>query len=355
MKSCIKKVTEGFDLTCKEAEKAMNMIFKEATDAQIAAFLIALRMKSVTDDELTGFAKGMRKASNRIHPKTTGTIIDTCGTGGDLHNTINVSTISAIIASAAGVPVAKHGNYSVTSLSGSADMLKSLGIRIDCSPKEVEDSIEKIGIGFMLAPLFHPSMKRVAGIRRELGVHTIFNILGPLTNPAGAEGQVIGVYDKSLCEPMARVLRNLGVKRGLVVHGDRMDEISNISETFVAEINNDFIKTYILKPEELGVKRSTAPEIVGGTADENAQDALYILNGEKGPKRDLIVINAAASLYVAGIVPSIKDGVMLAENIIDSGKALKKLADFKKYSNSKDDSNDSTSSKDMRLKVGCRY
>lgn len=335
MNSYIQKLAVGQNLTIEEAENAVISIFNDSTDAQIGAFLMALKMKGESIDELAGFAKGMKKAANTIYPEVKGTLVDTCGTGGDRHNTINVSTASAIVAAAAGVPVAKHGNHSVTSLSGSADVLSELGIKIDQTPDEVCNCIENVGFGFMLAPVFHPSMKRVAPVRKSLGVQTIFNILGPLTNPAGAESQVIGVYDKKLCKPMAKALKKLGTKRALVVHGEGMDEISNIAETYVAELKDGMIQTYTLTPEDLGVKRSHPHEIVGGTPSENAQDILYILKGEKGPKRDIVVINTAAALYVGGVAETIRHGVSLVEETIDSGKALKKLDEFRDFQKSK--------------------
>jgi len=331
MKSHIQKLSEGRDLTIEEAEDAATKIFNDATDAQIGAFLMGLKMKGETPDEIAGLAKGMKKAANIISPHVAGTLVDTCGTGGDVHNTINVSTAAALVAAAAGVPVAKHGNYSITSLSGSADVLKELGIKIDQAPADVRRSIENTGIGFMLAPVFHPAMKRVAGPRKELGVRTVFNILGPLTNPANATAQVIGVFDRKLCEPLAQVLKKLGTEHALVVHGDGMDEISNIASTDVAELKDGTVSTYTLTPEELGIKRAVANDIAGGTPAENAQDIIYIFNGEKGPKRDIVVMNAAAALYVAGTVGSIKDAISLAEDAIDSGKAMEKLNEFRDF------------------------
>ncbi|WP_094226693.1 anthranilate phosphoribosyltransferase [Methanolobus psychrotolerans] len=328
MKDYIKKVSENNNLTIQEAEDAITQIFTDATDAQIAGLLIALKMKGETADEIAGFAIGMKKAANTIKPDVKGVLVDVVGTGGDRHNTINVSTASAIVTAAAGVVVAKHGNRSITSLSGSADVLKELGIKVDKSPEEVMGSIEKNGIGFMFAPIFHPAMKRVGPIRQEMGIRTVFNILGPLTNPANAKVQLVGVYDQKLCEPFAQVMKKLGVERAMVVHGDGMDEISNISETYVAELKNGKITTYTLTPEELGISRAKANEIVGGTPKENALDIIYILKGEKGPKRDIIVMNSAAVLYVAGKAGSIKEAIPIVEEIIDSGKAMKKLLEF---------------------------
>ena len=330
MKEYIQKLIQKQDLTSEEAQAAISKIFTEATDAQIAAFLTALKMKGESPTEIAGLAKGMKKAANLIKPRVNGTLVDTCGTGGDSTGTINVSTGAAIVAAGAGVAVAKHGNYSITSKSGSADVLRELGIKIDMPPREVEKTIEKVGIGFMLAPVFHPSMKRVGQIRRDIGFRTVFNILGPLTNPAGAEAQVIGVFDSSLCEPMANVLNILGTKRALVVHGSGMDEISNAGETKIAELNNGKITKYTLTPEKLGVKRALIKEIAGGTPEENARDIVEVLKGKKGAKRDIIIINAGAALLVGGKVDSLASGIKMAAQSIDSGDALNKLKDFVK-------------------------
>ncbi len=330
MKEYIQKLIQNQSLTTEDAEVAISKIFCDATDAQIAAFLTALKIKGETPAEIAGLALGMKKAANTINPRVNGTLVDTCGTGGDLTGTINVSTAAAIVAAGAGVPVAKHGNYSITSKSGSADVLRELGIKIDLSPKDVEKVIEKAGIGFMLAPVFHPSMKRVAQIRRDLGFRTVFNILGPLTNPANAEAQVIGVFDSSLCEPMAKVLSILGTQRALVVHGSGMDEISNTGETKVVELKNSKIAAYTLTPEELGIRRAQVSEIAGGTPEENAKDIVEVLKGKKGAKRDIIVINAGAALLVGGKAETIGLGITMATKSIDSGAALEKLKDFVK-------------------------
>ncbi len=328
MKEYIQKLIQGQSLTADEAESAISKIFSEATDAQIAAFLTALKLKGETPAEIAGLARGMKKAANMINPKVTGTLIDTCGTGGDSTGTINVSTGAALVTAACGVFVAKHGNYSITSKSGSADVLKELGVKIDLSPQDVQKTIEKTGIGFMLAPVFHPSMKRVAQIRRDLGFRTVFNILGPLTNPANAKAQLIGVFDSSLCEPMANVLNILGTERALVVHGSGMDEISNTGETRIAELNHGRITKYTLTPEKLGIRRVLASEIAGGTPEENARDIVDVLKGKKGPKRDIIVINAGAAMLVSGKVDTIESGIALANRAVDSGAALDKLKDF---------------------------
>ncbi len=330
MKEYIQKLIQNQSLTSEEAEIAISKIFTDATDAQIAAFLTALKLKGETPAEIAGLARGMKKAANLIRPKVRGTLVDTCGTGGDSSGTINVSTGAAIVAAAAGVPIAKHGNYSITSKSGSADVLRELGIRIDMSPQEVEKTIENVGIGFMLAPVFHPSMKRVGQIRRDLGFRTVFNILGPLTNPAGAQAQVMGVFDGSMCETMANVLNILGTKRALVVHGSGMDEISNTGETQIVELNNGKITKCTLTPEKLGVKHVSIDEILGGAPEQNARDIVDVLKGKKGAKRDIIVVNAGAALLVGGKAESLAAGIKIAAQTIDSGKALDKLKDFVK-------------------------
>jgi len=328
MKTYIKKISESENLNIQEAEDAITKIFTEATDAQIAGLLVALKMKGETSEEIAGFAIGMKKVANMIEPEVQGALVDVVGTGGDKHNTINVSTASAIVTAAAGVAVAKHGNRSITSLSGSAEVLRVLGIKVDKAPEEVKKAIETKGIGFMFAPMFHPSMKRVGGIRQEMGIRTVFNMLGPLTNPANAKVQVVGVFEQKLCKPFAEVMKMLGVERAMVVHGDGMDEISNLSTTFIAELKDGKVSTYTISPEELGIKIATANDIVGGTPEENARDIIYILKGEKGPKRDIIVINSAAALYVAGKADSIKEAIPIVEEVIDSGKALDKLIEF---------------------------
>lgn len=330
MKEYIQKLIQNQNLTADEAESAITSIFTEATDAQIAAFLTALKIKGETPDEIAGFARGMKHAARTISPNVQGTLVDTCGTGGDATGTINVSTGAAIVTAASGVPVAKHGNYSITSRSGSADVLRELGVTIDLSPQDVEKTIEKVGIGFMLAPVFHPSMKRVAQIRRDLGFRTVFNILGPLTNPANAKAQVIGVFDGALCEPLASVLNILGTQRALVVHGSGMDEISNIGETRVAELKGGSITSYTLTPEKLGVKRRKINEIAGGTPEQNARDIVEVLKGKKGAKRDIIAINSGAALVVGGKAKTLDAGISMANALIDSGEALNKLREFVK-------------------------
>ncbi len=333
MKQYLQKITNNESLSEGEAYKAMQCILTEATDAQIGAFLIGLNVKGITADELSGFAKSMMGNARIIHPAVNADLIDIVGSGGDRHNTINISTAAAIVTAAAGIPVAKHGNRAVTSLSGSADVLEAMGVKVDCSPEEVCSTIESIGLGFMFAPMFHPAMKRVAGVRRELGVRTVFNLLGPIVNPTEAPAQVVGVYDKKYCRPVAEALRNLGKKRALVVNGDGMDEISTLSETCVVELKDDLITSYIIKPEDLGLPRASAGDIVGGTPQENADDILYILKGEKGPKRDIVVANAAATIYVGSDDLSLQEALVVAEKAIDSGKALEKLEQLVEFTN----------------------
>ena len=331
IKAYIKKLEEGCDLSSEEAEAALGDILSTAEDDEIGAFLLALKAKGEKPQEIVGFVRGMKKAGNTIRPNMPFRIVDTCGTGGDGLNTINVSTAAAIVTAAAGVPVAKHGNRAATSMTGSSDVLEALGIKVDLSPEQVRKTIERIGIGFMFAPVFHPAMKRVAGVRKKLGVRTVFNILGPLTNPAGAKGQVVGVFDKSLCEPIAYALAELGTEHALVVNGEGMDEITNTGETFVAELKNGKVSTYTLTPESLGMLRANPGDIKGGNPKENARDLLCIFKGQKGPKRDLIILNTAAALYVSGIVGSIKQAIPIAEDAIDSGKVMVKFNQFRNY------------------------
>ena len=329
MQEYFERVTEGNDLTQQESRDAAKILFESATDAQIGALLTALRSKGETEDEIAGFAEGMRDVARRIHPKRD-PLVDTCGTGGDGKNTINVSTASAIVASGAGVAIAKHGNYSVSSSSGSADVLSALGVVVNAEPELVEASIEKHGIGFMLAPVFHPAMKAVIGPRKELGMRTIFNILGPLTNPAGASAQTIGVYSKDLVPLVSKALKKMNVKNAMVVHGSGLDEIAIHDSTYVSEIENGKIKEYTLAPEEFGIDRSPLKEIRGGSPQENASDILEIIGGNvTGAKLDIILVNSAAAIYVSGIADSILDGIECARKSIADGSAKNKLSALK--------------------------
>ena len=322
----IKQVIENKHLTMDEAEQVMDIIMSgEATPAQIASFITALRMKGETVDEISGFAKVMREKASRITPEVVD-IVDTCGTGGDQLHTFNISTTAAFVVAGVGIPVAKHGNRSVSSKSGSADVLEALGIRIDLSPEEVKSCIEEIGIGFMFAPNFHGAMKHAIGPRREIGIRTVFNILGPLTNPASATAQVLGVYDPSLTEVLALVLGNLGVKHALVVHGyDGLDEISNTGESIISELKDGKVATYMITPADCGVARAAIGDLKGGSAEENAAITLDVLKGTKGPKRDVVLMNVAAALIAADKAESFIEGMAIAAESVDSGKALAKL------------------------------
>ncbi|HEX9061749.1 MAG TPA: anthranilate phosphoribosyltransferase [Clostridia bacterium] len=328
----IKKLVEGKDLTEQEAMETMNTIMSgEATHAQIGSFLTALRIKGESIDEIAGCARVMREKADRIRPNVP-YYIDTCGTGGDGSNTFNISTAAAFVAAAGGVAVAKHGNRSMSSKCGCADVLEALGININLEPHQVEKCIEDINIGFMFAQTFHKSMKHAAGPRKELGFRTVFNMLGPLTNPAGAKGQLLGVYDKSLTEPVANVLLKLGVEKAMVIHGlDGMDEISTTGKTKVSEVKDGHVDTYEIDPLEYGIERASKADLEGGNAAENAQMIKAILNGEKGHKRNIVLINAAAALYVGKAVEKLQDGVAVATEIIDSKKALNKLLEFCEY------------------------
>lgn len=335
IKGAIQKLVEGRDLCEGEVIDALNCIMEgEATQAQIGSFITALRIKGETIEEITGCAKVMREKADKIKLNKE-YFIDIVGTGGDCSYTFNISTAAAFVASAGGVTVAKHGNRSVSSKSGSADVLESLGVNISLEPQKVKECIEKIDIGFMFAQTFHKSMKHAAGPRKELGIRTIFNILGPLTNPAGAKGQVLGVFSEKLTEPLAYVLSNLGVEKAMVVYGmDGMDEISLSAQTRVSELKDGKVTTYDLNPEDYGMNLSTKADIVGGDSKDNSKIILSIFNGEKGAKRDIVVLNAAAALYVGKVAYDIKDGIKMAEEIIDSGKALNKLSELREFSNS---------------------
>ncbi|WP_117594741.1 anthranilate phosphoribosyltransferase [Haloprofundus halophilus] len=325
MQEYIERVTEGESLSVEEAHGAASAVFEGATEAQIGALLAALRAKGETEAEIAGFARGMRDAARTISPDRT-PLVDTCGTGGDDYDTINVSTTSAIVAAGADVAVAKHGNYSVSSSSGSADVLEVAGVEIDAEPPAVERAIERDGIGFMLAPVFHPAMKAVIGPRKELGMRTLFNVLGPLTNPAGADAQVLGVYDDDLVPIIARAVSHMPVERALVVHGDGLDEIALHGETTVAEVDGDDITEYALTPEEMGLDSAPIAAVSGGTPQENAADLRGIVEGDvTGAKRDIVLANAGAAVYVAGLADSIEGGVDRAREAIDSGAAAEKL------------------------------
>jgi len=325
MMDYIERVADGEDLTQEDARTAASAVFEDATEAQIGALLTALRAKGETEAEIAGFAQGMRDAARTIDPDRT-PLVDTCGTGGDDYDTINVSTTSALVVAGAGVPVAKHGNYSVSSSSGSADVLEEVGVRVDAEPEAVEAAIEEDGIGFMLAPVFHPAMEAVIGPRKELGMRTVFNVLGPLTNPAGADAQVVGVYDPDLVPMLARALGKMGVDRALVVHGAGMDEIALHAETVAAEVDGDEVEEYTVKPAQLGLDAAPVGAIAGGTPEENAADMSGIVDGRiTGAKRDIVLANAGAAIYIAGEAQTLADGVERAREAIDTGAAAEKL------------------------------
>jgi anthranilate phosphoribosyltransferase len=334
MKKAIRKLVEGNNLEEQEIMDAMECIMNgSATGAQIASFITALRMKGETVEEITGCARVMREKAQNIRPDA-GYLIDTCGTGGDGCNTFNISTAAGIVAAAAGAFVAKHGNRSVSSRSGSADVLEALGINIALKPGQVSQCIEKTGIGFMFAPVFHASMKHAAGPRKELGIRSIFNMLGPLTNPADTKGQVLGVFDERYVEQFAAVLLRLGVERALVVHGnDGLDEISINSPTKVSELRDGMIMNYEIEPSRFGIKPCDGNSLEGGDAKTNASIILSVFEGEKSPKRDVIVVNTSAALYVGGLAASLEEGVVQAADVIDSGLAMKKFEEFRSFTN----------------------
>lgn len=328
----IKKLVNKEDLTAEEARQTISFIMKgEATSSQIGAFLMGLRMKGETFEEILGAVKGLRDNMTRLDVEAN-PLIDTCGTGGDGGKTFNISTAVAIIAASGGVKVAKHGNRAVSSKSGSADVLEALGIKTNFDEVQGKKQLEDIGMSFLFAPNYHKAMKNVAKERRELGTRTIFNILGPLANPAPVTGQLMGVFDGNLIEKIGEVLLNLGIQRAMVVYGeDGLDEITTTTTTKVCEVSDGTTKTYTISPEGFGVNRANLENISGGTAEENAKIILNILNGEKGPKRDIVLLNSAAALYVGMKVNSLKEGLKLAEELIDSGKALAKYKELVNY------------------------
>ncbi len=328
VQDAISKLVEKKDLTTLEATRAMKCIMSgEASPAQIGGFLATLRLKGETISEITAFAKVMRDFAARINPRVKGVLVDTCGTGGDKIKTFNVSTAVSLVAAGAGVPIAKHGNRSVTSKSGSADVLEALGVKIDLDPGGVERCIQEIGYGFMFAPVFHKAMRHALPVRKEVGIRTVFNVLGPLTNPANARAQVLGVYDVSFTVTLAKVLNGLGVKRAMVVHGlAGLDEISTLGPTQISELKGGKVKTYTVTPEEFGIRRTKTAAIVGSDVEENARMLLRVLKCEEGPHRDVVLLNAAAAIMVGGKASDIKKGLKLAAGAIDSGKAYEKLA-----------------------------
>lgn len=322
MKEILAKLVAGNDLSVEEAKKAQEIILTgQATDAQIAAFLTALRMKGETIDEITGLASVLRDKANTIAPKVD-KHVDLVGTGGDCTYSFNISTTSAFVVAAAGLPVAKHGNRSISSKSGAGDVLEALGVNISADPDVVSRCVETVGIGFMFAPHFNPAMKYVGKVRKELGFRTVFNTLGPLSNPSRAKAMVVGVYDKNLTETIANAMMNMGVERALVVSGnDDMDEITLTGATTISEIKDNTVNTYTVTPEQFGFETVELKEFQGGDGKVNAQITKDILSGkEKGAKRNIVLLNAGATLYAGGMCSSIEEGIKLAEKTIDSGK-----------------------------------
>ena len=333
IKEAIAKLVGKNDLTESEAEAVMNQIMHgEATPSQIGAFLTALRLKGETVTEITGCARAMRANAIKVNPDQE-ILIDTCGTGGDTTGTFNISTVVSLVVSGAGLAVAKHGNRSVSSSCGSADLFETLGVKIDLGPEEVAKCIDEVGIGFLFAPRFHPAMKYAAGPRREMGIRTIFNILGPLANPAPVSIQLMGVYAPNLTETLAHVLNSLGIHQALVVNGGGLDELSTTATNTISQLKNGEVNTYSLDSRELGLPQASLDELKGGTPQENAEIALNLLRGESGAKRDIVLLNAAAALVAAKQTEDFRTGVTIAAESIDSGKALKKLEQLIKLSN----------------------
>jgi len=334
IKEAIEKLVRNISLSENEMEIAMNEIMSgNAADAQIASFITALRMKGETVNEITGAARVMRKKAVKVNTGGSA-VVDTCGTGGDKKGTFNISTIAAFIAAGAGIKVAKHGNRSVSSQSGSADVLEALGVNINIESTKAEHLLNTVGICFLFAPLYHKAMKYAVGPRRQIGIRTIFNILGPLTNPAGASCQLIGVYDEELTGKIAHVLKNLGSVSASVVHGDDgTDEITITGKTTIAELRKGSIRSYIFDPEKYGYKIASQEQIRGGDANYNASLFRDILNGVRGPMRDIAELNSAFVIYTAGVTDNIKDAINVARDIIDSGVAMKKFEEFRTINN----------------------
>jgi len=333
IKEAILSLSKKQDLSYETADAVMHEIMTgEATPVQMSAYLTALSLKGETTDEITASAYGMRSHCVRLLHDVDA--LEIVGTGGDNANTFNISTTAAIITAAAGIPVAKHGNRSASGRCGAADVLEALGVNISIPPEKSGELLKKIGICFLFAQNYHIAMKYVAPIRRELAIRTVFNILGPLTNPAGAKMELMGVYDRELVEPLAQVLNNLGVKNAMVVYGeDGLDEISLSAPTFVCEVKEGWVRSYTIKPEQFGFERCNKDDLRGGSPAENADILKSILKGVKGPKRDAAVLNASAAMFITGRYESIEAAAKVAHGIIDSGKALEKLDEFIRFSN----------------------
>jgi anthranilate phosphoribosyltransferase len=331
----IAKLIEGTNLTYEESGAIMTEVMSgKATNSQTAAFLTALRIKGEAPEELIAFAQVMKGICRQIHPKVQGRLVDTCGTGGDKVKTFNVSTAATFVIAGAGVPVAKHGNRAVTSKSGSADVLEKLGLNLMLEPQAVEAIIEQVGVGFMFAPAFHPAMKYAAEPRKEIGIRTVFNILGPLTNPASASAQLIGVYDSKLVEPMAYALQKLGCQEAIIAHGlDGLDEISTVGKTLIAHLKDSTVRIREYSPSDFGLKPAMPRDLQCGSAEESAQTILRILNGkDETAKTDIVLVNAAAGIVVGGKSSDFKEAIVLAQKTIDSGAAYGKLKSMVKAS-----------------------
>ncbi|MBM4446583.1 MAG: anthranilate phosphoribosyltransferase [Chloroflexi bacterium] len=334
IKEAIVTLVSGRSLATDEAAKVMEEIMEgEATPAQFGAFVTALRLKGETVDEIVGLSRTMR--AKAIPVSTDGLVVDTCGTGGDGSHTFNISTAAAFVAAGAGLKIAKHGNRAMSSQCGSADVLEALGVKIDLNAEQVQRCLKEIGIGFMFAPVFHPAMKYAAAPRREIGIRTVFNILGPLTNPAGAKAQVLGVGDESLIEKLALVLQGLGCQHALLVHGeDGLDEITITGKTHVCELKNDHIERYIVSPEDFGLPRASSGSIKGGDVKANAELLRNTISGTLGSQRDVVLMNAAAALVAGDKVETLQQGVAMAKEVIDNGSAAAKLDQLIEFSRS---------------------
>ena len=325
IKEAISQIISGHSLTMEEAAQVMGEIMEgQVTPAQFGAFVTALRLKGETVEEIAGMAKTMRARAVRVTIDEP--VVDTCGTGGDNAATFNISTAAAFVAAGAGAKVAKHGNRAMSSKCGSADVLEALGVKIDLTAEQVQRCLKEVGIGFMFAPSFHPAMKYAAGPRKEIGIRTVFNILGPLTNPAGAQAQVLGVADGVLVEKMANVLQLLGCRHALVVHSeDGLDELTVTGRSYISELKDGKLQGYVIAPEDVGLSRATLPDLKGGTAAENARLLREVFSGTPGHGQDAVVLNAAAALVACDKVSTLREGVLLAEESIESGRAMEKL------------------------------
>jgi anthranilate phosphoribosyltransferase len=322
------------NLPTEDAKEAMKKIFSgESTQAQTAAFLSLLAVKGETPSEIAAFARVMREYAEKVHPKTNGKLVDVCGTGGDAFKTFNISTTSMFVVAASGVAVAKHGNRSFTSKCGSADVLEALGVNLNITSQQTAEMIEEVGIGFMYAPLHHGAMKCVMPVRKELGIRTVFNILGPLSNPAGATSQLMGVYEPELTEKLAAVFSELGAEKALVVHGSPgIDELSTLGKTKISELSDGEVKTYAVTPEDFGLRKAEAKDLAGGSPEENAKALVGVLSGEDtGPRRDIVLLNAAAGIYVGGKADDLTEGLEAARDAMDSGGAYRKLEEFRGF------------------------